>query len=234
MIYRGACHCGAVRAEYETQAPVRLRHDGCSFCASRGVKSASDAKGSLRIEADGRLIRYRFGHRTADFLICPACGTYVATYMEGPRGPVGVINVVGLAVPELKPVLSLRTCIAQLRTIQPGHRVSYNGTFTAARLSRIAVLPIGYADGWSRHLSNRGRVLVRGRRVPIVGLVCMDMVMVDVTDIPGVTVGDDVVLIGRQGEEQITAQDLADWTGTIPYEILCSIGPRIPRRYLSS
>ena len=102
MIYRGACHCGAVRAEYETEAPVRLRHDGCSFCASRGVKSASDANGRLRIEADGRLIRYRFGHGTADFLICPACGTYVATYMEGPRGPVGVINVVGLAIPELK------------------------------------------------------------------------------------------------------------------------------------
>jgi alanine racemase len=139
-----------------------------------------------------------------------------------------------LTVPDLKPVLSLRTCIAQLRTIQPGHRVSYNGTFTAARLSRIAVLPIGYADGLSRQLSNRGRVLVRGRHASIVGLVCMDMVMVDVTDIPGVTVGDDVVLIGRQGEEQITAQDLAEWTGTISYEVLCSIGPRIPRRYHSS
>ena len=102
MIYRGACHCGAVSAEYETDAPVRLRHDGCSFCASRGVKSASDANGRLRIEAARRLTRYRFGHKTADFLICPACGTYVATYMEGPRGPVGVINVVGLQIAGLK------------------------------------------------------------------------------------------------------------------------------------
>lgn len=102
MIYRGACHCGAVRAEYETDAPVRLRHDGCSFCASRGVKSASDANGRLRIEADRALARYRFGHRTADFLICPVCGTYVATHMEGPRGAVGVINVVGLQIAELK------------------------------------------------------------------------------------------------------------------------------------
>ena len=102
MIYRGACHCGAVRAVFETAAKPRLRHDGCSFCASRGVKSASDAEGALRLEADTQLIRYRFGHKTADFLICPVCGTYVATLMEGPHGPVGVINVVGLQIPELK------------------------------------------------------------------------------------------------------------------------------------
>lgn len=102
VIYRGACHCGAVRAEFETNAPVRLRHDGCSFCASRGVKSASDANGALKLTSAKALTRYRFGHKTADFLICPACGTYVATYMQGPRGPVGVINVVGLQIPELK------------------------------------------------------------------------------------------------------------------------------------
>jgi hypothetical protein len=102
MIYRGSCHCGAVRAEYETDAPVRLRQDGCSFCSSRGVKSASDPNGRLAIVSQRKLVRYRFGHRTADFLICPDCGTYLATWMEGPRGPVGVINVVGLAIPELK------------------------------------------------------------------------------------------------------------------------------------
>ena len=102
MVYRGACHCGAVRAEYETQAPVRLRQDGCGFCSSRGVKSASDANGALRIWSDKKLTRYRFGHKTADFLICPACGTYVATFMDSPRGPIGVANVVGLNIPELK------------------------------------------------------------------------------------------------------------------------------------
>lgn len=102
MIYQGACHCGAVRATYETQAPVRLRHDGCSFCASRGVKSASDANGLLNLESTHKLTRYRFGHKTADFLICPVCGTYVATYMDSPRGLIGVINVVGLQIPELK------------------------------------------------------------------------------------------------------------------------------------
>jgi hypothetical protein len=102
MIYRGACHCGAVSAEYETNAPVRLRQDGCAFCSSRGVKSASDPNGRLEVAAHTTLTRYRFGHKTADFLLCPHCGSYVATSMAGPRGPVGVINVVGLRIGELK------------------------------------------------------------------------------------------------------------------------------------
>ncbi len=102
MIYRGACHCGAVSAEYETNEPVRLRQDGCGFCSSRGVKSASDPEGRLALSATKRLTRYRFGHKTADFLICSACGTYVATHMESPRGAIGVINVVGLNINELK------------------------------------------------------------------------------------------------------------------------------------
>lgn len=102
MIYRGSCHCGAVSAEYETGEPVSLRQDGCGFCSSRGVKSASDPNGRLTLVSQLELIRYRFGHRTADFLVCPTCGTYVATQMEGPRGPVGVLNVVGLAISELK------------------------------------------------------------------------------------------------------------------------------------
>ncbi len=134
-------------------------------------------------------------------------------------------------VPDLQPVLSLTTCIAQLRLIQPGDRVSYNGTFIARRSTRIAVLPIGYADGLSRRLSNRGVVLIRGQRVPIVGLVCMDMVMVDITTLPDAMVGDEVVVIGQQGGEKITAKDIAEWTGTIPYEVLCAISPRVPRHY---
>lgn len=102
MIYTGACHCSAVRAEYETDAPVRLRQDGCSFCSSRGVKSASDPNGRLRIESAHKLSRYRFGHKSADFLICPVCGAYVGACMDGPHGPVGVINVVGLDIAELR------------------------------------------------------------------------------------------------------------------------------------
>jgi len=102
MVYRGSCHCGSVTAAYETDAPVQLRQDGCGFCASRGVKSASDPAGRLSLVSAHRLIRYRFGHKTADFLICPVCGTYVATQMEGPDGGVGVVNVVGLGIEVLK------------------------------------------------------------------------------------------------------------------------------------
>ena len=108
MIYHGACHCGAVRAEYETDQPVRLRQDGCSFCRARGVKSASDPAGSLRIKSERALIRYRFGHKSADFLLCPECGAYVATFMVGPDGPIGVVNVV------LWPILAFLTFLSWL------------------------------------------------------------------------------------------------------------------------
>ncbi len=135
--------------------------------------------------------------------------------------------------PELRPVLTLTTKVVQVRTLTPGESVSYNRTYIASRSSRIAVLPIGYADGYSRSLSNRGTVLIGGRHARIVGRVCMDMTMVDITDIPGVRPGDEAVLIGRQGALQITAADLAAWSGTIPYEVLCAIGTlatRIHRR----
>ncbi len=133
---------------------------------------------------------------------------------------------------DLRPVLTLAATVVQVRAIKAGDSVSYNRQFVAPRASRIAVLPIGYADGYSRALSNRGTVLVRGRRVPVCGRVCMDMTMVDVTDVPEVTPGDEAVLIGRQGDQAISALDLAGWLGTIPYEVLCGIGPRVPRLYL--
>jgi alanine racemase len=136
------------------------------------------------------------------------------------------------AAPELKPILTWKATIAHLHNIQPGDSVSYNRTFVASRRSRIAVLPVGYADGYNRLLSNRGVVLIGGRRVPVVGRVCMDMTMVDVTDVPGVQVGHEAILIGQQGQERITAADLAAWQQTIPYEVLCAIGQRVPRHYL--
>ncbi len=131
----------------------------------------------------------------------------------------------------LKPVLTLQTRIAQIRHLKAGESVSYGRTYVTSRPSRIAVLPIGYADGYNRALSNRGSVLVKGRRAQIVGRICMDMTMVDITDIEDATMGDIVTLIGQQGEERITAADLAACLNTIPYEILCTIGPRIPRIY---
>jgi alanine racemase len=136
--------------------------------------------------------------------------------------------------PDLKPVLSLRTTIVQQKTIPRGGTVSYNGTFVATRATRIAVLPIGYADGYSRQVSHRGSVLIQGRRAPIVGLVCMDMIMVDVTDLGPVQVGETATLIGQQGQESIWADEVASWIGTIPYEVLCGIGSRVPRLYESA
>ncbi len=129
----------------------------------------------------------------------------------------------------LKPVLAWKTRVNSLRTIKAGDVAGYNATFRAARTTKLALLPVGYADGLNRLLSNRGYVLVRGRRAPIVGRVSMDLTTVDVTDILSVAVGDEVVLIGSQGAETITAYDHADIAGTIPYEVLCNIGARVPR-----
>lgn len=132
---------------------------------------------------------------------------------------------------KLKPVLTLKTRIHFIKSVPEGARVGYGGTFLARRESLIATLPIGYADGYSTRLSNQGEVLIRGKRAPVVGRVCMDLTMVDVTDIPGVSKGDEVVLIGRQGREQITAEEIAKKIGSISYEVLCLIGKRVPRVY---
>ncbi|HTF99319.1 MAG TPA: alanine racemase [Nitrospirota bacterium] len=131
----------------------------------------------------------------------------------------------------LQPVLSLVTRIAFLKRVPPGVPISYGRTFVTQRDSVIATLPIGYADGFSRKLSNKGEVLVRGQRVPVVGRVCMDMCMIDVTEVRGVSEGDEAVLIGRQGDERITADEIAAKTDTISYEVLCGIGSRVPRIY---
>ncbi len=129
----------------------------------------------------------------------------------------------------IKPVLSLKTRIMFLKTLKPGDTVSYNRRFTATRPSRAATLPIGYADGLSRDLSNRGQALVGGVRVPIIGTVCMDQTVIDVTDVPGVRVGDEVVVYGEQGGARISVEEVAALLGTIPYVITCAIGRRVPR-----
>ena len=131
----------------------------------------------------------------------------------------------------LKPVMTLKTRIHFLKSVPSGARISYGGTFTTKRESRIATLPIGYADGYNRHLSNHGEVLIHGKRAPVVGRVCMDFIMVDVTDIPRASVGDEVILIGQQGGEQITPEEIAEKINSISYEVLCSIGKRVPRIY---
>jgi alanine racemase len=132
---------------------------------------------------------------------------------------------------KLKPVMTLKTCVHFIKSVPAGARISYGGTFITSRESLIATLPIGYADGYSTRLSNQGEVLIRGKRAPVAGRVCMDLIMVDVTDIPGVSKGDEVVLIGRQGGGQITADEIARKIGSISYEVLCLIGKRVPRVY---
>jgi len=135
-----------------------------------------------------------------------------------------------VARPELRPALRLATRVMALHDIGPSTPVSYGGLWRAARPSRIATLPIGYADGYPRHVRD-ARALVRGQKVPVVGAVCMDMLMVDVTDVPGAALGDPVVLIGRDGDQVITVDDLAGWAGTVSYEILCGVSKRVPRIY---
>ncbi len=130
---------------------------------------------------------------------------------------------------DLKPVLSWKTRVASLRTIAKGETAGYCATFSAERETRLALLPVGYADGLNRLLSNRGAVLVRGQRAAIAGRVSMDLTIVDVTDVPGLAIGDEVVLIGEQGPRAITAYEHADLAVTIPYEILCNINARVPR-----
>ncbi len=136
-------------------------------------------------------------------------------------------------LPGLEPVLNLRTRIMALHDVPAGQGVSYGGNWRPTRKARVATLPIGYADGYPRHIRG-AEVLIRGQRAPVVGAVCMDMMMVDVTRVPGVSVGEPTVLIGSDGDESITIDHIADWADTASYEILCGISKRVPRIYRTS
>ena len=142
------------------------------------------------------------------------------------------IVLYGSGVPALADELTwaqtLLTRPVRLQWISAGDTVGYGRTFTAGRDTLVMTLPIGYGDGYPRVLSNRASVLVRGKRAPLIGRVCMDMVMADVTDVPGVDLEDEVVLLGAQGDERITPDELADLAGTIPYEIMLGFAPRVP------
>jgi len=133
----------------------------------------------------------------------------------------------------IKPVMSLVSHIVYVKDVEAGTQISYGGTYEATEARRIATVPIGYGDGYPRSLSNKGEVIVRGRRAPIVGRVCMDQFMIDVTDIPGVSEGDRVTLAGSDGDECITVEELGDVSGRFNYELACDIGRRIPRVYVS-
>jgi len=132
-------------------------------------------------------------------------------------------------LPDLQPVLTWKSRVAQVRTVPEGDYVGYGCTWRTGRESRIAVLPVGYNEGYDRRLSGVAHVLIRGRRAPVRGRVCMNMCMVDVTDIPDVSLEDEVVLLGRQGDEALAAEQLAAWCGTIAYELVTRIDPSLPR-----
>ena len=129
----------------------------------------------------------------------------------------------------LRPVLEWKTRVVSLRSVPAGAVVGYNGTFVATEPMRLALLAVGYADGLDRRLGNRFSLLVHGERAPLVGRVSMDQAVVDVTDIAGVEPGDEVVILGRQGSESISAFDLAEASGTIPWEVFTRIGQRVGR-----
>jgi alanine racemase len=142
----------------------------------------------------------------------------------------------GVAPPALegrvavRPVMSLRSRVVSVKGVRPGEIIGYGGRFTAARPTTMAIVPAGYADGLDTRLAGRGWALLRGRRAPIVGSVCMDMIMLDATGI-GAEPGDEVVLTGQQGSDEITVAEMASWVSTIPYELLCRVGTRVERVY---
>ena len=181
----------------------------------RWTHAACSAAALLFREADFTLARVgisMYGH-------WPSRETRLSWVLGHPQGSLN-----------LEPVLSWKTVVGQIQEVRRGETVGYGRTWTALRDSRVAVLPMGYSDGYPRCLGNRARVLVHGRPVPVVGRVCMNITLADVTDDPDVGVGDEVVLIGKQGQAEITVEDLAETAGTINYEFLARLSPDVERR----
>lgn len=133
---------------------------------------------------------------------------------------------------ELEPVLTLKSNIILVKTVKAGSPISYGGTYVTSKQTKIATIPVGYGDGYSRRLSSLGRVLVRGKSAKIIGRICMDQFMIDVSDIENVCEGDEVILIGKMGDEVISVDELAKYMDTINYEVICQLGKRIPRLYI--
>jgi len=129
----------------------------------------------------------------------------------------------------IQPVLSLKSRVAFIKEVLPGRTISYGRMYKIKRKTQVATIPIGYSNGYFRGLSNKGQVLIRGRRAPVTGVVTMDQIMVDVGNIDGVAVGDEAVLIGEQGAVRITAEEAAEKIGTISYEVLAQLGKRVSR-----
>jgi len=188
-------------------------------------------QGTLVLQQAGLRVRRRHAANTAALLGHPAAR------LDLVRPGIGLFGMApGLAAAtQLRPVMRVRSEIISLRNLSPGASVGYGATFVAANEARIATIPMGYGDGLSRAMSNRGQVLVRGRRAPIVGAVSMDLTSIDVSGVPGVEIGDEVVVLGSQsgplGEATLSAEEIAAQTGTIAWEVLTAVSRRVPRFY---
>jgi alanine racemase len=199
------------------RATSRLRHK--LGATPPFVHAACSAATLLFREADYSMVRLgisMYGH-------WPSRETRLAWVLEH-----------GAAAMELRPVLTWKARVGQLQDVRKGATVGYGRTWTALRRTRLAVIPVGYSDGYSRCLGNRARVLVRGCRAPVVGRVCMNIMMIDVTDVPGVQVGEEVVIIGSQDGATMAVEELASLSDTINYEFLARLSPSIPRLVVDS
>ena len=132
----------------------------------------------------------------------------------------------------LQPAMELKSHIVYIKDVEAGQLISYGGTYCAGKPMRVATIPVGYGDGYPRSLSNRGWVLIRGKKAPILGRICMDQFMVDVTDIPEAQEEDEVTLLGRDGEVSVGVEELSSLSGRFPYELVCCVGKRVPRTYI--
>ena len=182
------------------------------------------------LEEKGRILRMRHACNSAGILSHPD------KYLDAVRPGIMLYGASPVKrLPEavtLCPTFAFKSAVVSLHDAAPSSGIGYGLRYITRGHERIAIVPVGYADGWSRTLSGKVSVLIRGQRCPVVGTICMDQMMVDVTDLDHVELGDEVVLIGRQGEAEITLQEIAELRGTIPYEIPLSFSRRVPRVYL--
>jgi alanine racemase len=220
-------------AHPELELDGLMTHFASAESSSESVEAQLDLfeRATRTLAARGLVPRRRHAANTAAVIGSPRAR------LDLVRPGIGLFGMApGVSAPvALRPVMRVRTEIIALRTLPAGAGVGYGATWTAARESRVATVPMGYGDGLPRSLSNRGHVLVRGRRAPIAGTISMDMTSVDVTDVPGAAIGDEVVVLGSQrgplGEDTLSAEEIAARAGTIAWEILTGISRRVPRFY---
>ena len=170
-------------------------------------------------------VKYRYAHSANSASI----QRFPDSHMDIVRPGIMLYGSGGMGEVDLRPAMKLKTRIVQLREVPSGTPVGYRGSFVTGRETLVATLPIGYADGYPRALSNKAKVSLGGLLAPLIGSVCMDFIMVDVTDVPGVCVGDEVVLFG---DGLVSVEDVSSWAETISYEVLSRISSRVPRRYV--